>query len=68
MALVRTIYPYLVGLSLAAVLAVLFAGLVAMARGGDFGKKYSNKLMRVRVITQAVAILLLVSYFLLIRG
>ncbi|WP_309090513.1 twin transmembrane helix small protein [Phenylobacterium sp.] len=46
-----------------AVLAVLFlvlvAGLFTLFRGGDFGRSYSNKLMRLRVLVQFVAILLL---------
>ncbi|HEX7947558.1 MAG TPA: HIG1 domain-containing protein, partial [Phenylobacterium sp.] len=30
-------------------------------RGGDFGRSYSNKLMRLRVVMQAVAIVVLVA-------
>jgi len=39
-------------------LGVLFTGLIAMARGGEFNRKYSNALMRWRVIAQGVALLL----------
>jgi len=39
-------------------LGVLFAGLFVMARGGETNKQYSNKLMRLRVIFQFVALLL----------
>jgi hypothetical protein len=28
-----------------------------MARGGEFGKKYGNRLMRVRVVMQGIALL-----------
>lgn len=38
-------------------LAVLFAGLFVMARGGEVNRKYGNKLMRWRVMAQAVALL-----------
>ena len=38
-------------------LCVLFAGLFVMARGGETNRKYGNKLMRWRVIAQAVALL-----------
>jgi nitrogen fixation-related uncharacterized protein len=48
----------LVAIALAVTFAVLFAGLFTMARGGDFNRKYGNKLMRVRVIAQGVALLL----------
>ena len=48
--------------SLTVLLAVttLFVGLFALFRGGDFGRSYSNKLMRLRVALQAVAIVILV--------
>ncbi|MCH2395470.1 MULTISPECIES: twin transmembrane helix small protein [Oceanibaculum] len=39
-------------------LAVLGTGLFAMARGGDFNRRNSNKLMRLRIIAQAVALAL----------
>lgn len=39
-------------------LAILVTGMVAMTRGGEFNKKYGNRLMRARVIMQGVAIAL----------
>ena len=46
-------------------LLVLFAGLFSMVRGGEFNRKYSNKLMRLRVLFQAIAIAIfaIVLYF-----
>ena len=38
---------------------VLFAGLFSMARGGEFNRKYGNRLMRLRVLFQAIAIAIL---------
>ncbi len=35
-------------------------GLFGMAKGGDFGKKYGNKLMRLRVTLQGLALLFFV--------
>ncbi len=58
----------LVGIALAGTLAVLFAGVFAMARGGEFNRKWGNKLMRARVATQGLAILLLLALFLINRG
>jgi hydrogenase/urease accessory protein HupE len=52
---------WLIPLSLAAVLVTLLVGLFALFRGGDFGRSYSNKLMRLRVLLQFVAILVLVG-------
>ncbi len=54
--------PYVIGLALLATLGVLFAGLFLMMRGGEFSKKYSNKLMRMRVAFQASAVLLFVLF------
>lgn len=39
-------------------LCVLFAGLFVMARGGEANRKYGNKLMRWRIMAQAVALVL----------
>jgi uncharacterized membrane protein len=48
---------------LLAVVVTLFFGLYALFRGGDFGRSYSNKLMRLRVLLQFIAILVLVAAF-----
>ena len=50
----------LVVIALAITLGVLFAGIFSMARGGEFARKHSNKLMRWRVIAQGVAVLFFV--------
>jgi hypothetical protein len=57
----------LVAIALAGTLAVLFAGVFTMARGGELNRKWGNKLMRARVVTQGLAILLLLALFLLNR-
>jgi hypothetical protein len=54
------IFQYLIPLSLIAVTATLFFGLYALFRGGDFGRSYSNKLMRLRVLLQFIAVVILV--------
>ena len=38
-------------------------GMVAMARGGDYAAANSNKFMRWRVMTQAVAVVMLIIGF-----
>ena len=55
----------LLGLALFAVVGVLFTGLAGFVVGGDFNRKYANKLMRARVATQAFAVLLLLALLLL---
>ncbi len=45
-------------LAMLAVLATLVLGVVGMARGGDFNQRYGNRLMRLRIVLQGVALLL----------
>ena len=56
------VLPMLIILSLIAVLVVLGVGILGMLRGGDFNRRYGNKLMRVRVATQGLAILLILLF------
>lgn len=44
-----------------AVLAVLAFGIFSFARGGAFNRKYANKIMRLRIATQAVAVVLIIA-------
>ena len=55
------VFSYLIPLALTAVVVVLAFGIYALFRGGDFGRSYSNKLMRLRVVMQAVAIAVLMG-------
>jgi len=50
---------------LGAVAIVLLLGIYTLFKGGDTSKKYSNKLMQLRVLLQfiAVIILVLLAYF-----
>ena len=57
----------LLGLAMAAVVIVLGTGLVGFVIGGEFNRKYANRLMRLRVATQAIAVLILLL-LLFLRG
>ena len=59
------IAPILIIIVLILVFIVLVIGLVSMLLKGDFNKKYSNKLMRLRVITQGIIILIFTLVFLI---
>ncbi|MCH2540635.1 MAG: HIG1 domain-containing protein [Alphaproteobacteria bacterium] len=59
------IAPILIIIGLVLVFVVLVIGLVSMLLKGDFNKKYSNKLMRIRVITQGIIILIFALVFLI---
>jgi hypothetical protein len=54
-------FDFLVPAALVAVLVVLAFGIFALFRGGDFGRSWSNKLMRLRVLIQFIAIVVLMS-------
>lgn len=55
-------------LSMIAVALTMVIGLVAMIKGGEFNKKYGNKLMKARVILQGVALALLALVVMDARG
>ena len=50
---------------LGAVAIILILGIYTLFKGGDTSKKYSNKLMQLRVLLQffAVIVLVLMAYF-----
>jgi hypothetical protein len=45
-----------------AVLAILMVGIGGFAKGGDFNRKHANRIMRYRIIAQAVAVALIVAF------
>jgi uncharacterized membrane protein len=55
----QPLFNILVPISLLAVLVTLGFGIFALFRGGDFGRSYSNRLMRLRVLLQFIAVLIL---------
>ena len=59
------IAPILIIIGLILVSIVLVIGLVSMLAKGAFNKKYSNKLMRLRVITQGIIVLIFALVFLI---
>jgi hypothetical protein len=59
----RTLFDILIPVCLLVVAGVLLLGVYALFRGGEFGRSYSNKLMRLRVLTQFIAVVVLVAAF-----
>lgn len=59
----RTLFDILIPVALAAVVITLGFGVYSLYRGGDFARSHSNKLMRLRIVLQAVAILILIAAF-----
>lgn len=56
------ILAVLLALALGAVIVILIFGIIAMSRGGEFNRKYGNKLMRWRVAIQALAVILVLLF------
>jgi Hypoxia induced protein conserved region len=52
-------------IALASVLGALGLGVFAMLKGGDFNRRYGNRLMRLRVLLQFAALALIALAFLL---
>ncbi len=45
-----------------AVLGVLVVGVFGFARGGEFNKKHANRIMRLRLLLQFLAVLLIIAF------
>ena len=50
-------------IALAAVFITLCIGIYSLFRGGDFARSHSNKLMRLRVLFQFIALMVLLGGF-----
>jgi formate hydrogenlyase subunit 3/multisubunit Na+/H+ antiporter MnhD subunit len=55
----ENVFTILILLAVAAVAVTLGFGIYSLYRGGDYARSNSNKLMRLRVVLQAVAVVLL---------
>jgi preprotein translocase subunit SecG len=49
------------------VLLILLVGIGGFAKGGDFNRKHSNRIMRYRIAAQFLAVVLILL-FVLVRG
>ncbi len=54
--------------SMLVVLVILMIGIGSFAKGGEFNRKHSNRMMRYRIGAQAVAIALILGYVLIRRS
>lgn len=59
---------YIVVIAVLLVFVVLMIGLGSFVKGGEFNKKYANKLMRYRIIAQAIAVVLILIFVALSRS
>ncbi|MEM8872297.1 MAG: twin transmembrane helix small protein [Pseudomonadota bacterium] len=51
-----------------AVAAVLLVGVGGFAKGGEFNRKYANKIMRLRLLLQFIAVVIIVGTVYFTRG
>ena len=53
---------YVIALAMLAVLAILATGIGGFAKGGDWNRKHGNRMMRWRLIAQAVAVAVIMLF------
>jgi hypothetical protein len=53
---------YVVIIAMAAVAIIMLIGIGGFGKGGDFNRKYANKIMRLRIIAQFIAVLLILLF------
>ncbi len=54
-------------LAMAAVAVILLIGIGGFGKGGDFNRKHANNVMRMRIVAQFVAVMLILL-FVFLRG
>jgi hypothetical protein len=59
---------YVVAIACLAVVVILMTGIGGFAKGGDFNRKYANKIMRLRIVAQFIAVVLILLFVWLGRG
>ena len=52
----------IVAIACVAVLVILSIGIGGFAKGGDFNRKHANRLMRYRIIAQAIAVVVILAF------
>ena len=52
----------IVAIACLAVVVVLLVGVGTFARGGEFNRKYANKIMRLRLLAQFIAVILILLF------
>ena len=59
---------YVVAAACLGVVVILMIGIGGFAKGGDFNRKHANKIMRMRIAAQFVAVLLIPLFVWIRRG
>ena len=59
---------YLIPISVCLDFCILCVGIYSLFVGGDFARSYSNKLMRLRVVAQFVAVIIIMGVYYFTSG
>ncbi len=59
---------YVVAIACLAVVVILMTGIGGFAKGGDFNRKHANKIMRLRIVAQFIAVVLILLFVWLRSG
>jgi len=59
---------YVVAIACLAVVVILMTGIGGFAKGGDFNRKHANKIMRMRIVAQFIAVALILLFVWMRRG
>ena len=59
---------YVVAAACLGVVVILMIGIGGFAKGGDFNRKHANKIMRMRIAAQFVAVLLILLFVWIRKG
>jgi len=57
-----------VAIACLAVLVILMIGIGGFAKGGDFNRKHANRIMRYRIIAQAIAVAAILAFVMIRRS
>ncbi len=55
----------LIAVAMLSVAGILLWGVITMARGGEYNKTHSNKIMRYRIVFQAIALFIFLGLLLM---
>ena len=55
----------LIAVAMLSVAGILLWGVITMARGGEYNKTHSNKIMRYRIVFQAIALFIILGLLLM---
>lgn len=53
---------YVIAIAMVIVLAILATGIGGFAKGGEFNRKHGNRMMRWRLIAQAIAVAIIMLF------